>query len=61
MTEKPMLLEIFTKDCDERNAFDIAGSLKKDAGGNAKDIAKVVIKSVAGEKGLHAVKNLLKR
>ena len=57
MTEKPMLLEIFTKDCDERNAFDIAGSLKKDAGGNAKDIAKVVIKSVAGEKGIHAVKN----
>lgn len=56
-----MLLEIFTKDCDERNAFDIAGSLKKDAGGNAKDIAKVVIKSVAGEKGIHAVKNLLKR
>ena len=57
LTEKPMVFEIFTDSTDESDAIYAMDHIVKDS----KGIAKEMIKSIAGEKGVSAVKRLLKR
>ena len=52
-----MVFEIFTDSTDESDAIYAMDHIVKDS----KGIAKEMIKSIAGEKGVSAVKRLLKR
>lgn len=61
LTERPMLFEIFTLDKDESDAIYAMNHIVQDKKRVAKDIAKNAIKSVAGEKGVAAVKKLFGR
>lgn len=53
--EKPMLLEIFTTDFDDRTAFNLISSIEVSAVGKAKNLAKQVL----GNKGTYLAKKLL--
>lgn len=53
--DRPTLLEVFTDSCDESNAVRLVSQLEI----SAKEAAKDAVKSVLGEKGIHAVKKML--
>lgn len=57
MTERPMLLEVFTNSDDESDALRAMHSLETDAAGAAKE----AVKSLLGNKGMATVKKMLGR
>lgn len=59
MTEKPMVFEVFTDSKDESDAIYAMNHIVSNSLGKTKDAAKNIIKKIAGEKGVSAVKNLL--
>ena len=61
LTERPMVFEVFTDSSDESDGIYAMNHIVSNASGKAKAIAKDVIKSIVGEKGISAVKNLLKK
>ncbi len=56
-TDKPIFFEVFTKDYDDRSAFDIMSSIDVDVSNSAKRVAKQFL----GQKGIDAVKRLIGR
>lgn len=56
MTDKPMMLEIFTKDYEERAAFDMMANIDITAHGVAKQMAKQVL----GKKGINTLKKVIR-
>lgn len=61
LTNKPMIFEVFTDSSDESDGVYVMNHIVSNTSGKAKTIAKDMIKSIAGEKGVSAVKNLLKK
>ncbi len=61
LTEKPMIFEVFTNSSNESDGIYIMNHLTYNTTVKAKKIAKDMIKSVAGEKGVSAVKSLLRK
>ena len=61
LTEKPMIFEVFTDSQDESDGIYAMNHIVAISAGAAKGLAKSVIKSIAGEKGVNAVKNFLKK
>jgi len=61
LTEKSMIFEIFTDSVDENQAVYIMNHLAQNPKGTARELAKNMIKSVAGDKGIELVKNMIKR
>lgn len=59
MTDKPLLFEIFTKDSEEREAFDIMYNIDVTIKSAAKQAAKQVARQVLGQKGINAVKKVI--
>jgi 2-succinyl-5-enolpyruvyl-6-hydroxy-3-cyclohexene-1-carboxylate synthase len=57
ITDRPMLLEVFTDSMDESHALEILYNLQTSAKGTAKKIAKDVI----GEKGVATIKGIIKK
>ena len=57
LTEKPMLLEVFTEDALENEALEIMRNLETTAVGSMKQLAK----NILGEKGVQAVKKILNK
>lgn len=55
--DRPMLLEVFTDSTDESDALRIMQTLETDAVG----VAKEAVRSVLGDKGVNAIKKILKR
>lgn len=53
-TDQPVLLEVFTKDCDDREAFDIMSSIDTDISSSAKQ----AVKQLLGKKGVDFVKKI---
>ena len=56
--DKPILLEVFTNNEDEDAALNMMRNLKQQKG---KQAAKEIAKNILGDKGVAAVKHLLKR
>ena len=57
--EKPVLFEVFTRDCDDREAFSIVSAIgATDSDGGS--VAKKVVKKILGEKGTEFAKRLMK-
>ena len=56
MTEKPMLLEVFTEDTLENEALEIMRNLETSVSGSVKQIAK----NVLGPKGVASIKRILR-
>lgn len=61
LTEKPMIFEVFTNSEDESDAIYAMNHIASNTAGKTKDLAKNLIKTVAGEKGINAVKKMLKK
>ena len=61
LTDKPMIFEVFTDSKDESDAIYAMNHIVSSLDGKAKNIAKEVIKSVAGEKGVAKIKSILNR
>ncbi len=57
ITDKPMIFEVFTKSENESNALKAVASIETDIKGNAKIIAK----SMLGDKGIKKLKNFLNK
>ena len=57
LTEKPMLVEIFTTDTDESNALKIMCTLKKDTNTLIKD----KVKNIIGPKNIQKLKKIIKK
>lgn len=55
LTEKPMVFELFTKDEDERKAFDFVSSIEVSMEGRTKQIAKQLL----GDKGTKFLKKVI--
>ena len=60
-TDRPMIFEVFTDSSDESDGIYVMNHIVNNASGKAKSLAKDMIKSIAGEKGVSAVKHLLKK
>ena len=61
ITEKPMLFEVFTDAQDESDARYVMNHLEAGGGQAAKETARDMIRFVAGERGVSAVKKILGR
>lgn len=61
LTEKPMIFEVFTDSSDESEAIYRMNHIVSTTDAKVKNIAKDMIKSVAGEDGVEKIKSLLKR
>lgn len=59
--ERPMIFEVFTDSEDENRAIYAMHHIIQTSDGVIKDVAKGVIKSIAGDKGIEKVKGLIKR
>ena len=57
MSDKPMLLEVFTNDDEESDALEMIMSMVSNTSGKAKNI----VKGILGEKGIKTVKGILGR
>ena len=55
--DKPIIFEVFTNPLEESEALHMIRNLEVDAGNKAKKL----VKSILGEKGVQAVKKLVKR
>lgn len=60
MTDRPMIFEVFTDSADESEAIYIMNHLASNTSGKTKDLAKNVIKSIAGDEGVAKVRKMLK-
>lgn len=56
MTDKPMLLEVFTDSKDESDALQIINTLKSNSMGKARQ----VVKNIAGQQGVNTIKKIIK-
>lgn len=56
LTDKPIILEVFTESHDDSNAFDIISKIEMDSKGQAKD----AIKNIIGERGISFMKKVIK-
>lgn len=61
LTERSMIFEVFTDSKLESDGIYAMNHIISSASGKAKSLAKDMIKSVAGEKGIETVKKLLKK
>ncbi len=61
LTDKPMIFEAFTKHEDESGALKMMSYIDVDAKGMLKRKVGDVVRKVAGETGITAIKNILKR
>ena len=61
LTEKPMIFEVFTDSTAESDGIYAMNHIVSNASGKAKSLAKDMIKSIAGDKGVTAVQHLLKK
>lgn len=61
LTEHPMIFEVFTDSADESKGIYVMNHIVSNTSGKAKSVAKDMIKSIAGEKGVSAVKHFLKK
>lgn len=61
ITDKPMILEVFTNHEDENEALTLITTINVDAKAVVKNKVTGAIRSVAGEAGIKAIKNILKR
>ena len=61
ITDKPMIFEVFTDSTEESNGIYIMNHIVSNASGKAKTLAKDMIKSIAGDKGISVVKHLIKK
>lgn len=61
LTDRPMIFEVFTNATDESDGIYAMNHIVTSASGKAKTFARDMIKSVVGEKGVVAVKNLLEK
>lgn len=61
LTEKSMILEVFTDSEKESESIYLMNHLASDVKGKSKSIAKDMIRSIAGEKGIDTVKSILKK
>lgn len=61
LTDKPMIFEVFTNSTDESQAIYEMNHIVSSIDGKAINMAKEVIKSVAGEDGITKIKSFLKR
>ena len=61
ITDKPMIFEAFTDSNDESNAIYAMNHIVANLKGKAKEMAKDMIQSVAGDKGVAKIKGLLKK
>lgn len=59
--EKPILLEVFTNSKDESNALENIKTLEFDTKGKIKSDVKKIVKNIAGEKGISAIKKIVKK
>lgn len=55
--QNPILFEVFTKDSDDREAFEIVTNIDIDS----KDMVKKVVKQVLGDKGTQLVKQIISK
>ena len=55
--DQPYIFEVFTKDYDDRAAFDFMSSIEADISSSAKQVAKQLL----GKKGTDFVKKIIKR
>ena len=60
-TDKSMIFEVFTDSKDESDGIYAMNHIVHSVAGTTKDAVKGIIKSIAGEKGVSAVKNFLKK
>ncbi|MBR6101898.1 MAG: hypothetical protein IKP95_05685 [Ruminococcus sp.] len=60
LTEKPMLLEVFTSDDDERRAYSMLSQIKTDASSKAKSRMKNLAKRFLSPKAIKKVKKLMR-
>lgn len=61
ITDKPMLLEVFTTHENENEALKLMTSISYDVKGMVKNRLSGAIRSVAGEKGINVIKGMLKK
>lgn len=61
LTERSMVFEVFTDSKDESDGIYAMNHIVSNLSGKAKDKAKELIKSIAGEKGLNKIKSILNR
>lgn len=61
ITDKPMILEVFTNHEDENEALRLMTSINMDAKAIMKDKVAGAIRSVAGEAGIKMIKGILKK
>ena len=61
ITDRPMVLEVFTDTVGETTALKMMGELVTDSGILLKNKAKEAVVSVVGEKGKRFFKSILKR
>ena len=61
ITDRPMLLEVFTNEKDESDALYAMNHIAGNASGIATKMAKKAIKNVLGDDGISTVKNLLRK
>lgn len=59
LTERSMVLEVFTDSKDESDGIYAMNHIVSNFSGKTKEKAKDLIKSIAGEKGLNKIKNIL--
>ena len=60
-SEKPILLEAFTNCKDESDALEIINTLEFDTKGKFKSDVKNIVKNIAGDRGINAIKKIVKR
>lgn len=60
LTEKPMLLEVFTTDEDERNAYAILKTIKSDSSSKTKTAIKSLTKRVLSPEAIKKVKKVVR-
>ena len=61
LTERSMVFEVFTDSKDESDGIYAMNHIVSNLSGKAKDKAKELIKSIAGEKGLSKIKGILSK
>ena len=61
LTKKPLIFEIFTDSEDENRAVYIMNHIAQNSKGTAIDLAKNMVKAVAGDKGIDVIKKYVKR
>ena len=61
ITEKSMIFEVFTDSVKENEAVYIMNHLVTNVKGRTKSVARDIIRSLAGEKGIDAVKSIIKK